>query len=134
MPNFIMKKGADRKSIEDYLRVIHELESQGPVKSIEIAKTLHISKPSVSEMLRKLEKLKMIKLKPYFPVQLTEKGKKEASKLQNKHEIIKSFLEKVKHTNPEKEAHILEHHFSDESICKLQDCFKIKQEIPCYIG
>lgn len=132
-----MKRGK-----EDYLRVIYELEEKEGIKSIEIAKELKISKPSVSEMLRKLSSKKLIKLKPYSKVFLTAKGKKEAEKIYDKHHLIKNFMKKFFRYEDEKarkEAHSLEHAFSEETIEILKESLygqaaKEIKILPNYIG
>jgi|SaaInlStandDraft_4_1057021.scaffolds.fasta_scaffold38049_3 Mn-dependent DtxR family transcriptional regulator len=46
------------QSVEDYLRTIHTLSEQGKsLRSIEISKSLGVSKPSVSAMIKKLDNL-----------------------------------------------------------------------------
>jgi len=131
-----MKRGK-----EDYLRVIYELEEKEGVRSINIAEELKISKASVSEMLRKLACKKLIKLKPYSKIFLTTKGKKEAEKIYDKHHLIKNFMKKFFRYEDEKarkEAHELEHAFSEKTIEILKESLygqttEIKV-LPNYIG
>jgi DtxR family Mn-dependent transcriptional regulator len=129
-----VKRGS-KSSKEDYLRVIYELENKEGVKNIQIARNLHISKPSVSQMLNKLKQNKLVTFKPYSPCYLTQKGKQQAEQLTKKYELIKIFAEKLKHSNPKEQAHLLEHHNSDEFFNKLADFLEIKpqQPIPRYI-
>jgi len=118
---------------EDYLRVIYEMKK---VRSVDISRKLGISKPSVSEMLRKLTKLRLVKFKPYSKVELTKNGKIEARKIIKKHEIIEKFAGKIGHKKPHEEAHILEHYFSDEMIKKLDNFLTEKkiENLPPYIN
>jgi DtxR family Mn-dependent transcriptional regulator len=105
---------------EDYLRTIYELyEERDGVRSIDIAEKLGTSKASVSEMLRKLAKENLIKVKPYSKIFLTQKGKKQGKNLFDKHHIIKQFIKKFIRHGEEKakeEAHKLEHALSEESV------------------
>src|SRR3989344_3426885 len=96
---------------ENYLRIIYSLDDGKGVRSIDIAKKLDISKASVSEMLRKLSKDNLVKIKPYSRIYLTIKGKKISGELFEKHYTIKSFARKILNLDDEKaveEAHKLE--------------------------
>ena len=109
---------------EDYIRAIYVLEERNvQVRSIDLAEYLGVSKPSVSEMIRELSKESVILFKKYSKLKFTEKGRKIAENLTSKHRIIESFLRDMLKLNPEyihKEAHRLEHAFSDESIERLR--------------
>jgi len=111
----------EKKSIarENYLRLICELDEGKGVRSVDIARKLKISKASVSEMLRKLARENLIKIKPYSKIFLTAKGKRKAEMFYNKHYVIKNFLKKIlkyKEEKAKEEAHELEHSLSDESV------------------
>jgi len=126
-----------KRGQEDYLRTILELiknndEDKKEVRSIEIAKSLKISKPSVSEMLNKMKKEGLVEFKPYSKVNLTIKGRRIAEKVSEKNKIIKIFAQKLGHTSPHKEAHNLEHTLSPEMISKISDLLyrKTSQKTP----
>ncbi|MFH1711174.1 MAG: metal-dependent transcriptional regulator [Nanoarchaeota archaeon] len=131
-----------KRGHEDYLRTILELikkkdEDKKEVRSIEIAKSLKISKPSVSEMLNKMKNKGLIKFEPYSKVNLTGKGKRIAEKVSEKHKIIKTFAQKLGHKSPHKEAHNLEHALSEEMISKISDLLYRKTNLenpPSYIS
>lgn len=98
------------------------MEDERDVKSVELADYLNITKPSVSEMLQELDNEDLIDYKKYSKLKFTPKGKKIAKKLTFKHRIIESFLKNTLKINSKaihKEAHRLEHAFSDESVNKL---------------
>lgn len=109
---------------EDYLRGLYILEEEkGEIKSIDLAKYLDVSKPSVSEMARELNKEGLISYKKYSKLKFTPKGRKIAQKLTSKHRLIELFLKKILKLGSKsihEEAHRLEHAFSDESIEKLK--------------
>jgi len=143
-----MKEAERKRGREDYLRTIYELsedENIG-VKSIDIASALAISKASVSEMLRKLAKENLIKMQPYSKIFLTAKGKKQAENVFDKNYTISKFLKKfLEHDEflAEKEAHELEHAFSEESLEKINKIMfgkkenkeiAAKSENPSYVG
>src|SRR3989338_927845 len=94
------------KNREDYLRALYLLTEKEPeIKSVDIAKYLHISKPSVSEMVQELDKEGLIIYQKYAKLQFTPKGKKIAK--MDAHQL-------------HEEAHRLEHAFSDEAIEKIR--------------
>jgi|TARA_Y100000310_G_C20692873_1_gene823504 DtxR family Mn-dependent transcriptional regulator len=113
---------------EDYLRIIYYLlEKNQEAKSVDVAEYLNVTKPSVSEMLRNLDKDGLIQYKKYSKIKLTNKGFNLARNLTARHRIIESFLKDTLKINPQKihyEANKLEHAFSDESIMKLSKLLK----------
>lgn len=140
----------DREAKEYYLRIIYELEEheKAGVKSIEIARKLEISKPSVSEMLRKLQAEKLIKKEKYGKIFLTKKGRLKADKLFDSHYTIKRFLKHVIKHNDDKareEAHKISHILSEETIERIEKLMegkaleedeteKLLRPLPPYIG
>ncbi len=114
-------------STEDYLRTIYFLyEKQedkiNGVRSIDVAKELKISRPSVSKMITKLISKKYLKAEPYSDIYFTERGLKEARRIMHNHRVIEVFLKDVLSCNLNKiheEAHQLEHTFSEYTIKKL---------------
>jgi len=117
----------EKKSIEDYLRTMYyfyekeEAKAKG-IKSVDIAKELKVSKPSVSEMVGKLVKREFVKANPYSNISFTKKGLKEAKRVMHNHRVIEVFLRDVLKydlSQVHEEAHRLEHAFSEESIKRL---------------
>ena len=114
-------------SMEDYLRTLYalyerlEAKSDG-IKSVDVAKELGISKPSVSEMIKKLIKRRYLKARLYSKIYLTKKGMNEARRIIHNHRVIEVFLKGVLEYDINKvhgEAHRLEHAFSEESVKRL---------------
>ena len=98
------------------------MEEHDDVRSVQVASYLNVSKPSVSEMLRSLDREGFIQYKKYSKINLTRTGKNYAKNLTAKHRIIETFLKntlKISSSTVHEEAHRLEHAFSDESIIKL---------------
>ena len=136
-------------SKKDYLHLIHELEvesnelGKSGVKSIHIANNLKISKASVSEMLRKLEKEKLIKFSPYSKIYLTTKGRKQAKQIHHKHKTLTKFIQKLTDFELKKarqEAHKLKHSLSDETLKKILELMELEnpqnkiKPIPSYVN
>lgn len=113
--------------MENYLITIYRFyEKQQDklkgIRSVEIASELKISKPSVSSMIKKLTNLNYLKSEPYSKIFFTKKGLTYAKKLIHNHRIIEVFLRNILELDVadiHKEAHILEHAFSDKVIKKL---------------
>jgi len=116
-----------QKSKEDYLRTMYGLYEKSDSKedgitSVNIAKELKITRPSVSGMLKKLAENSYIKFTPYSKIFFTSKGLKEAQRVMHNHRVIEVFLKKILKYDLSKvheEAHRLEHAFSEESIDRL---------------
>lgn len=111
-------------SREDYLRGLYILEEEkNEIKSIDLAHYLNVSKPSVSEMVKELNREGLISHKRYSSLNFTPKGRKIAKKLTSKHRLIELFLKnvlKISSKNIHQEAHRLEHAFSDDSISRIK--------------
>jgi DtxR family transcriptional regulator, Mn-dependent transcriptional regulator len=113
------------EAVEDYLCTIYSLFEKAPdrgIRSVDIAKALGISRPSVSAMMRRLAKEGYIEADPYSKIFLTSEGKEHGRKVMHKHRVIEVFLTDVLGHGIEDihdEAHRLEHAFSDASIQKL---------------
>ena len=123
-------------SREDYLRAIFCLNEENPetIKSIDIVKFLNVSKPAVSEMLKKLKNEGYIEKTPYSSISLTGKGFKEAENLTFKHRVAELFLKEILHFKDEEiheEAHKLEHSMSDEVAKRMSDLLKNPKVCPC---
>lgn len=121
---------------EDYLRAIYCLNESKPggIKSIDIVKYLKVSKPAVSEMLKKLKKEKWIKMEPYSEISFTSEGFQEARKLTFKHRVVELFLKetlKCDDKETHEGAHKIEHAISDDVAKKLANFLKNPKICPC---
>lgn len=110
---------------EDYIKVIYELGGErNKISTKDIAAALEISPPSVSEMIRKLEKEGVIKYEVYRGVTLTEKGLREAVRIKKVHILWEVFLvEKLGYdlADVHEEAELLEHITSRKLEEKLEE-------------
>ncbi|HLD18686.1 MAG TPA: metal-dependent transcriptional regulator [Candidatus Nanoarchaeia archaeon] len=118
---------------EDYVRAVYLLQTKGEPYLSDLAEYLNITKPSASEMSKKLTKQGYLLHQPYGELKLTAKGIKLAEKLTYKHRIIEVFLSQILNLQDNKihnEAHKLEHAFSDESIERIRKLIKNPQTCP----
>ena len=83
-------------SLEDYIEAIYNLSnSEGKVRSIDIARNLGVSRASVSEAVQKLAKDGLVDYTKYDDVAITSKGKKTAEEVISRHKIFTEFFAKV---------------------------------------
>ncbi|HHV07839.1 MAG TPA: metal-dependent transcriptional regulator [Firmicutes bacterium] len=110
-------------SMQDYLEAILDLaEKDGLVRVSDIASRLSISKPSVTQMIENLKKQELVKQEPYGPVELTGAGRELATKVRQRHRLLKKFLIDVLEVDPEiaeRDACMIEHVISPQTMEKL---------------
>lgn len=118
-----------KKSVEDYLKIIHLINGGDFVKTTDIAKKAKVTPGTVSQFLKELAKKKLVIYKPYKGVKLTKLGRKHAKRIKEKHEVSEAFLEKflrVKEAHPE--AEVLEHVISKEAFKKMKRLVSLKEK------
>lgn len=115
-------------STEMYLRIVLELEEEGvPALRARVAERLHLSAPSVSEGVSRLEEQGLLLLTEDRTVALTERGREWASSVMRKHRLAERLLADVIGLDPafiHEEACRWEHVISDrveERIAALLD-------------
>ena len=117
------------KSREDYLEAILMLEEKkGMVRSIDIAKELKFSKPSVSIALKKLKDKGLVVIEDNVYLKLTDEGRLIAKKTLEKHEFFTNFFIKigVSPAVAEEEACSLEHSLSEDTFLKVKEFIQEK--------
>ncbi len=112
------------KSAEDYLETMLMLkEKKGYVRSIDIATTLNVTKPSVSYATKRLRENGYINMEKDGMITLTDKGMEIAEKIYSRHKILTSFFVSigVDEETAREDACKIEHDISDqtfEAICR----------------
>lgn len=106
------------ESGENYLETILMLKEQyGAVRSIDIARTLNFSKPSVSRAVGILKEDGYITIEAGGEIELTDMGKEKAAAIYERHRLLTGFLQKtagVSIETAEENACKMEHIISDE--------------------
>ena len=118
-------------TIEDYLeRILLLSEVGGHARVTEIAKLLGIRKASVTEMISKLKANGYVDFEKYGTITLTEKGRKIAIEVKERHDILKSFLILigVNEDDASNDCCVMEHNLSEETIEKLKVFIEFLQE------
>ncbi|REJ80417.1 MAG: metal-dependent transcriptional regulator [Bacteroidetes bacterium] len=78
---------------ENYLKALFLLSQEnGKVTVLSLSRHLNNKMPSVNSMMKKLAEKKLVKYKSYQPLELTEKGKKEAALILRKHRLTEMYL------------------------------------------
>ena len=102
---------------EDYLKAIYIIsEDHELVSNKELSDMLHVSPPSVSEMIMKLQKEGYVDYTAYKGSKMTRKGRREAGKLFRFHALWEVFLVEKLHfswSEAHEQADGLEHQTSD---------------------
>ncbi len=109
---------------EDYLETIYELGlEKGLVRISDVAKILNLSKPSVTQMMQRLEKDDCVIYKPYLPLKLTRKGREIGRKVAERHKVLAEFftLLKIPERIQKKDIHGIEHSLSPITLEKLRE-------------
>ena len=83
----------NNRSSEDYLETILLLSKKLPVvRSVDIATELNFSKPSVSVAMKHLRENECIEVSSAGFITLTEKGKKIATSIYERHTVLSDWL------------------------------------------
>ncbi|MFV0401667.1 MAG: metal-dependent transcriptional regulator [Oscillospiraceae bacterium] len=114
-----------REAGENYLEAILSLENESKdVRSIDVARQLEVSRPSVNKALGVLKEMGMVEQQPYGAIRLTDKGRLRAIEVTSRHRTLKSFLINVLGVEVEtadEDACKMEHVVSKETMRKLTD-------------
>lgn len=113
---------------DDYLEAILMItQEKGHCRSIHIAETLDVTKPSVSVAVGKLIEAGLITMDDDKMIQFTEKGRELAELTLAKHQYLKDMLMKagIEEETAEKEACAMEHAISEESFRKLEKTYSV---------
>ncbi len=116
---------------EDYLETIYDLNKKfGYVRISDIARELNISKPSVTQMMQRLERDGCIFYKPYAPLKLTLKGKNIGKKVSERHQVLAEFFTilNIPSSIQKKDIHGIEHFLSTLTLKKFRDVSKFLKD------
>lgn len=101
-----------RESAENYLEtILLIMKEEGSCRSIDVARRLNYSKSSVSRGVNQLIKKGLLLMAPSGHLNFTDKGKKLANEIYEKHKTVTGFLEKI--GVPQEVA--------EEDACRIED-------------
>ncbi len=115
-----------KQSGEDYLESVLRIgRTRGSVRSIDIARDLQVSKPSVSVAVHQLEEQGYLLINGHDIV-LTAEGMEIAEKVIERHELFFGFLTSlgVNEKTAAEDACRMEHALSGESFSAIKDYLK----------
>ncbi|WP_342667586.1 metal-dependent transcriptional regulator [Cloacibacillus evryensis] len=114
-----------QESGENYLETILILKNKnGSVRSIDVARELAVSKPSVSRAMGILKDNGFITMETNGELHLTELGRARADAIYERHRFITKFLAEVVGVSPqtaETDACRIEHIISQETFEKIKE-------------
>jgi len=104
------------RSRQDYLKALYVLDrGEGPVPTSRLAAQLGVSAPSVTNMLTRLARERLVRHTPRAGARLTARGRREALAMVRRHRILETFLVRVlgfDWSEVHQDAEVLEHHIS----------------------
>lgn len=117
---------------EDYIEAIVMLNggTDAPVRSVDLAKHMGVSKPSINKAVSLLKEAGLVEQEPYGDIYLTPEGLAYGKAVYNRHVTLISFLTDVLGVDAETaedEACRIEHTISDDTFekwCAFTDFYK----------
>ncbi len=120
------------ESVEMYLEAILELEAKNNVvRSVDVARFLGVSKPSVNRAMTNLKNEGYIRQEPYGDITFTDSGRSKAARIHEFHHIITDFLVGSLGISPdlaESDACRIEHVISPEVVQAMKAYNKKRQQ------
>ena len=120
--------------MEDYLEIIYQLcQEEGLARVKDIAVRLAVSNPSVVGAVKNLKSRKLVVQEPYGYIRLTARGNRLAASVMQKHEVLRSFLEKILALDPEtatRDACKMEHAISAKTLKRFTELMEFIEEAP----
>ncbi|WP_428325967.1 transcriptional regulator MntR [Nitrosopumilus sp.] len=117
------QKNSFTTRMEDYLEVISELvELKGYASPTDISNYMHVSPPSVTKMLRKLDADGYVEYTKYRGLKLTSKGKAIANDIRQKHSDLLEFFQLIgiESDVANKDVEGIEHHLNPKTMKQLR--------------
>lgn len=123
----ILEVGSDRSAArarEDYVKAIHQLGTDGPVRAAALARYLGVSRVSVSKAKRALESEGLVEpgASSSDPLRLSRRGRKLAVAMVRRHRVLETFLHRCLAVPLERvhaEAERIEHAVSDDIALRI---------------
>jgi DtxR family manganese transport transcriptional regulator len=111
-------------AMEDYLEVMYELiQKKGYATTVDIANYLLVSSPSVTKMVKRLDKMGYLIYEKYRGLQLTQEGIAVAKNIHKSHDLLVEFLKMIgiDEEIANRDAEGIEHHLHPQTMEKLEE-------------
>ena len=108
---------------EDYVELIAGLiQMMGEARVVDLAERLGVAHATVSKTVQRLAKKGLVTSEPYRSIFLTAKGRRLASRVRQRHELVVRFLRQLGVAQPiaEADAEGIEHHVSPETLAAME--------------
>ncbi len=127
-----MASPSESTAVEDYLEVIVQLiDAKGYARVADVANTLGIAQPSVSNMVRRLDEKGLINLEKYRGFTLTEQGETLARGIVRRHQLLEEFLALlgIPSEIAYQDLEGMEHHISPQTLAGIEQLVcELRQE------
>ena len=120
-------------AMEDYLEVIFELiKVKGYARVVEISNHLNVKSSTVTGMIKRLDKKRLLIHERYRGITLTKKGEVLAKSITERHGILVEFLRLlgVEETTAHKNVEGIEHYLDTVAVMRLASMVKLFREKP----
>ena len=109
------------RKIEDYMKVIYRLRGGSPVRAVEIARKLGVSKPTVSIALKEMESAGLVAVGTGRAIELTAQGEAIARDVNERYDALLGLLTDlgVDENVAREDACEMEHGLSEASLSAL---------------
>ena len=109
------------RKIEDYMKVIYRLRGGSPVRGVEIARKLGVSKPTVSIALKEMEAAGLVVVGTGRAIELTAQGEAIARDVNERYDALLGLLTDlgVDESVAREDACEMEHGLSEASLSAL---------------
>ena len=117
----------NNQSAEDYLEAILIIrERNGNARSIDVARELNVTKPSVSVAMKKLKEKGLIEIDENGLITFSKEGETIARKVYDKHKLLTKVLVMIglKESEAAEEACLIEHVISDKTYKCINKYYK----------
>jgi len=115
-------------ALQDYMQAILRIERRKRVARVrDISRALGVHKSTVTAALRSLAEKKLVSYEPYEAATLTPQGRRTARRLDERHLILRDFLEDVLGIAPEK---------ADSSACRIEHAVdeEVMERFLCFLA
>ena len=120
--------------MEDYLESIYDLDMKKKVVRVkDIAKEMSVKMPTVTSMLKNLDKKGLVDYEKYEYVELTQEGRQVGKEMRRRHEVLLRFLTEILSVDKkiaDQEACKMEHTLSAGTLEVFSDFIEFIQTCP----
>lgn len=119
-------------SMEDYIEMIYRLSSKkGFTRVVDLSKALNVKPSSTTNMIRKLDELRLVTYEKYGYIKLTDDGDRYGAFLLYRHNTVEKFLNIIGATsNVLEETEKIEHVLSKETFERIENFIEIIDNHP----